>query len=369
MNSLGIDKPPNETRVAVAMSGGVDSSTVAALLADEGYDVVGVTMQLYADAAQTARPNIPCAGRDVADARAVADSIGIPHHAFDFEARFREIVVDAFADTYLAGETPVPCARCNQRVKFGHLMGAAHELGADVLATGHYATWRHGPMGAELHRGADATRDQSYFLFTASREQLDRLRFPLGALDKDATRAIARRFGLPTAERQASQDICFIPDGDYAAFVKRLRPEAALPGDIVDLAGAVLGRHEGVIHYTVGQRRGLGIGGPGGPLYVVRLEPETRRVVVGPAAALKRTRVNVRDVNWLGDAPLSDSPLRVQVKLRSTQPPGPASVVAAADGGATVTLDSPQGAVAPGQACVFFDRDRVLGGGWIARER
>ena len=368
MNSLGLDKPAHETRVAVAMSGGVDSSAVAALLADEGYDVIGVTMQLYKDAAQAARPNIPCAGRDVADARHVAETIGIPHHAFDFQATFRNIVVDAFAETYLGGETPVPCARCNQKVKFGHLMGAAKELGADLLATGHYAVWRQGPGGAELHRGADRTRDQSYFLFTASRRQLDGLRFPLGAMDKEQTRYLARRFGLPTAEREASQDICFIPDGDYAAFVTRLRPEAAEPGDIVDLDGNVLGRHEGIIHYTVGQRRGLGIGGPGGPLYVVRLDPEQKRVVVGPIDALRRTTVNVRDVNWLGDEPLSDAPLPIQVKLRSTQPPGPATVIAAPDGGATVFLDSPQGAVAPGQACVMFDGDRVLGGGWIARE-
>ncbi len=365
MNSLGIHKAPADTMAVVAMSGGVDSSTTAALLAEEGYRVVGVTMQLY-DAGAAAKDGACCAGRDILDARRVAERLGIPHYVLDYEKRFREAVIDDFADTYLAGETPIPCVRCNQTVKFTDLLGMASDLGGDVLVTGHYVRWRMGADGPELLRGTDAVRDQSYFLYATTAEQLAYLRFPLGDRDKDGTRAAARRLGLAVAGKAASQDICFVTEGSYARVVAALRPGAQRPGDIVHVDGRVLGRHPGIIHFTVGQRRGLGVAA-GEPLYVVRLEPGTGRVVVGPEDALLRSRLTVGAVNWLGPGEAPDN-ARVSVKLRSTQQPAPATVNGTGNGTAEVVLDAPQAAVAPGQACVFYDGERMLGGGTIRRE-
>jgi len=371
LNSLGFPKSPAETRVVVAMSGGVDSSVVAAELAAAGYDVVGVTLQLYDHGAALAKKGACCAGRDIHDARRVAERMGFPHYVLDYENRFREAVIDEFADSYLAGATPVPCIRCNERVKFRDLMEMARELGADCMATGHYIRRETGAQGPELHMADDAARDQSYFLFSTTPEQLAFLRFPLGGLaSKAETRALAARHGLPVADKPDSQDICFVPDGDYARVIAKLRPGAAEPGEIVDLDGRVLGRHDGVIHYTIGQRRGLGIGGLEEPLHVVRLDPEARQVVVGPKAALATRRVPVAQVNWLGDAPLgarSEWPLSVRV--RSTRPPREA-ILRPLDGNrAEVELLDPEEGVAPGQACVFYETGgtRVLGGGWITR--
>ena len=326
LNSLGFAKPPRDTRVVVAMSGGVDSSVVAAQLAEEGYDVVGVTLQLYDHGAALAKKGACCAGRDIHDARRVAETMGFPHYVLDYENMFREAVIDEFADAYLAGATPVPCIRCNERVKFKDLLATARDLDADCMATGHYIQRKMGLGGPELHRAADANRDQSYFLFSTTAEQLAYLRFPLGGLaSKAETRALAARYGLPVADKPDSQDICFVPNGDYAAVIEKLRPQAADPGEIVDMAGKVLGRHGGIIHYTIGQRRGLGIGGLGDPLYVVRLDPATRRVIVGPKEALSTRTIPLKEINWLGDAPFDGRPeWQVEVKVRSTRAPRPA---------------------------------------------
>jgi tRNA-specific 2-thiouridylase len=371
LNSLGLPKAPAETRVVVAMSGGVDSSVVAAQLAEDGYDVVGVTLQLYDHGAALAKKGACCAGRDIHDARRVAEAMGFPHYVLDYENAFREAVIDEFADSYLAGATPVPCIRCNERVKFRDLLETAKDLDADCMATGHYIRRKAGPGGPELHMAADPARDQSYFLFSTTRAQLDYLRFPLGHLaSKEETRALAARYDLPVADKPDSQDICFVPNGDYAAVIEKLRPGAAEPGEIVHADGRVLGDHRGVIHYTIGQRRGLGIGG-GEPLYVVRLEPDARRVVVGPREALGTRRVPLEGVNWLGDGRFADAPgggHEAAVKIRSTRPPVPARIHPR-EGGAEVELLSPEEGVAPGQACVFYAAEgtRVLGGGWIAR--
>ena len=367
MNSLGFDKPVGATRVVVAMSGGVDSAVTAALLSDQGYDVVGVTLQLYDHGRAVGRPGSCCAGQDIHDARRIADRLGIPHYVLDYEHRFRDQVIEAFADAYVAGETPIPCVLCNQTVKFSDLLATAQDLGADALATGHYVRRADGAAGPELHRGVDPGRDQSYFLFATTRAQLAFLRFPLGSLAKDETRALARRFGLPVAAKPDSQDICFVPAGGYTGVVERLRPGAFEPGDIVDQDGRILGRHAGIARFTVGQRRGLGIAADR-PLYVIGLEPASARVVVGPLEALLRDRLTLREVNWLGDRPLPGDGLAVRAKLRSTQTPVPASIRPRNGTGAEVVLDAPLAGVAPGQACVFYDGDRVLGGGWICRD-
>ena len=367
MISLDFDKPRADTLVVVAMSGGVDSAVTAALVAEAGYRTAGVTLQLYDDGGASARKGACCAGQDIYDARRAADAIGIPHYVLDYRSRFRESVIEPFADAYAAGETPIPCVTCNRTVKFRDLMGLARDLGADALATGHYVRRVAGAGGAELHRAVDAERDQSYFLFATTRDQLDYLRFPLGFMTKEAVRREAERLALPVAAKPDSQDICFVPDGRYANVVERLRPGAAEPGEIVDLEGRRLGRHAGIVNFTVGQRRGLAIGGAGEPLYVVRTEPATRRVVVGPRAALARSEIRIGGLNWLAGAEPPASPVAVQAKIRSMRPPAPATLSAAADGSASVALDAPEHGVAPGQACVLYDGERVLGGGWIRR--
>ena len=368
MIDLGLGDVPKGARVVVAMSGGVDSATTAALVHEAGYDAVGVTLQLYDHGEAVARKGACCAGQDILDARRVADAIGMPHYVLDYESRFRDQVMDDFADSYLAGETPIPCVRCNQTVKFTDLFRTARDLGAAALVTGHYIRRAVGSTGPELHRAGDAGKDQSYFLFATTRPQLEFLRFPLGGMEKPETRRHAERFDLPVAAKPESQDICFVPDGNYARVVERLRPGACDPGDIVDLEGNVLGRHDGIINFTVGQRRGLGIS-VGAPLYVVRIDAANRRVVVGPLAALSRRDLNVKEVNWLGDGDLAEVGGRaVEVKIRSNAEAVPATLHAMPDGRARVVFDRPQTGVAAGQACVFYDGTRVLGGGWIERE-
>lgn len=371
LNSLGFAKPASETRVVVAMSGGVDSSVVAAKLKSEGYDVIGVTLQLYDHGAALAKKGACCAGQDIHDARRVAERMGFPHYVLDYENKFRESVIDEFADAYLAGATPVPCIRCNERVKFRDLLETARDLDADCMATGHYIQRKDGANRAELHMAADPARDQSYFLFSTTQEQLNFLRFPLGHLESKAeTRALANEYGLSVADKPDSQDICFVPNGDYASVIEKLRPGAADPGDIVDMDGNVLGQHRGVIHYTIGQRRGLGIGGLGDPLYVVRLDPDTRHVIVGPKSALATTIVAVTEVNWLGDQPF-EGEIQCMVRIRSTRPPKPAILRPLGNGRAEVELLDAEEGVSPGQACVFYETDgtRVLGGGWISLRR
>lgn len=360
---------PAGARVIVAMSGGVDSSVTAALCKLSGYDVVGVTLQLYDHGVAIQKKGACCAGQDIQDARRVAEAMGFPHYVLDYESRFTDAVMNDFADTYLAGATPIPCVRCNEQVKFKDLLETARDLGGAAMATGHYIRRVDGPDGPELRRAYDASKDQSYFLFSTTKEQLDYLRFPLGEMPKDEVRRIASELGLVVADKPDSQDICFVPEGKYASVVERLRPGASSPGDIVHVDGTVMGRHPGVIHYTVGQRRGLGVA-TGDPLYVVRLDADKSQVVVGPREALLIKRIRLKEVTWLGDGDGEEAAkgeLPLAVKVRSTRPPAPAHLVW--DEGWAIDLVDPEEGVAPGQACVFYSpddaHDRVLGGGWI----
>lgn len=365
MNSLGFDTAPEDTRIVVAMSGGVDSSVTAALLKDQGYDVVGITLQLYDHGVAVQKKGACCAGQDIHDARRVAEAIGIPHYVLDYENRFQDSVMEEFADSYLRGETPVPCVRCNQTVKFRDLLETSRDLGAVALATGHYIRRDDINGSARLYRGRNAIKDQSYFLFATTQDQANYLRFPLGDLTKEETRALAEKYNLEVAAKPESQDICFVPNGNYAQVIERMRPGAGVAGDIVDLQGQILGRHTGIINYTVGQRRGLGVA-TGSPLYVTRIDPDQNRVVVGPAEALLVSKLTLRDMNWIGDLPLNVDGTDVLVKVRSTQTPMKATVYGAQKGWAEVHLENPEGGVSPGQACVMYEEDRLLGGGWIA---
>ncbi|WP_163268848.1 tRNA 2-thiouridine(34) synthase MnmA [Chelativorans alearense] len=372
MNSLDLPGAPRDTRVVVAMSGGVDSSVVAGILANEGYEVVGVTLQLYDHGAAVHRAGSCCAGQDIDDARRVAETLGIAHYVLNYEERFRKAVIDPFAESYVSGETPIPCVSCNQTVKFSDLLETARDLGADALATGHYICSKTNGAHRALYRPVDADRDQSYFLFATTQEQIDYLRFPLGGLSKPEVRKIAGEMGLSVAAKQDSQDICFVPRGKYSDIIAKLKPEAASPGEIVHIDGRVLGRHEGILRYTIGQRRGIGIAA-GEPLYVVHLDAERARVVVGPREALETRRLTLRQVNWLGDGPLETIPeegMDLYAKVRSTRPPAPATLYHR-NGTTFVELHEGEAGVAPGQACVLYSDDaeeaRVFGGGFIER--
>lgn len=366
--TLQLDRIPDGARVVVAMSGGVDSSVAAGLLTRSGYDVVGITLQLYDHGAILARKGACCAGQDIHDARRVAEHLGIPHYVLDYENRFREEVMEDFADTYLAGGTPIPCVRCNQRVKFRDLMSTARDLGAACLVTGHYIQRIEGAERPELHRGTDPDKDQSYFLFATTRDQLDYLRFPLGNLSKAETRQLAEEMALPVADKAESQDICFVPEGRYVDVIEKMRPGAAQPGDMIDQDGQVVGQHAGIVNYTIGQRRGLGIA-TGAPLYVVGLDAAKSQVIVGPREALLQHDIHIKDVNWLGDELPGPDGLPVGIKIRSTRPPCSGRLWLSEDRTGYIRLDDGEMGVAPGQAAVFYgwdeDMSRVLGGGWI----
>jgi len=367
LNSLGINKSPADTRVVVAMSGGVDSSVVAAMLKDQGYDVVGITLQLYDHGVAIQKKGACCAGQDIHDARRVSEAVGIPHYVLDYESRFKDSVMEDFADSYIRGETPIPCVRCNQEVKFKDLLLTARDLDADVLATGHYVRREGAQDHAQMHRAVDPLKDQSYFLFATSQEQLNYLRFPLGGMVKEDVRLLAEKYGLSVSNKPDSQDICFVPEGGYASVIERLRPGAGEPGEIVDLGGKVLGEHKGIIYYTIGQRRGIGIGG-GDALYVIKLDPLKKQVIVGPKQALEISKVHIKELNWLGSEKIPTEGLKIQVKVRSTRPAEPATLFAGemADE-AYFILEKPEYGVSSGQAAVFYDGDHLLGGGWIAQ--
>lgn len=366
MNSLGINKSPADTRVVVAMSGGVDSSVVAAKLKDEGYDVVGITLQLYDHGVAIQKKGACCAGQDIHDARQVSEAIGIPHYVLDYENRFKDSVMEDFADSYIRGETPIPCVRCNQEVKFKDLLITAKDLDADVLATGHYVRRVGYATQAQMCKAVDPLKDQSYFLFATTQDQLNYLRFPLGGLVKDDVRQLAEKYGLSISDKPDSQDICFVPEGGYAGVIERLRPGAGEPGEIIHLDGRVLGEHKGIIYYTIGQRRGIGVGG-GDPLYVIKLDPNKKQVIVGPKAALEISKVFIKELNWLGEK-IPEEGIKIQVKVRSTSSAEAATLFAGeSDDKAHFILDKPEYGVSAGQAAVFYDENFLLGGGWIIR--
>ena len=374
LNSLGFAKANSDTRVVVAMSGGVDSSVCAALLASEGYDVIGVTLQLYDHGETIKKAKACCAGQDIYDAKRVAEMMNFPHYVLDYEDNFREKVIENFADTYLAGSTPIPCVRCNQTVKFHDLLAVAKDLGADCMATGHYIKRIMGSEGAELHRAHDHGKDQSYFSFATTREQLDYLRFPLGSFSKSETRSLAVKFGLNVASKPDSQDICFVPTGKYTDVIEKIRPLSGKPGNIVHLNGQVLGKHRGIMYYTIGQRRGLGLPDGSGedPLFVIKIDQNTNQVIVGPREALKRKKIWLEDINWLGKGEYNKNldGFQLRVKVRSTRSPVLATFLLEGDE-IIVELDQPDEGISPGQACVFYSSEssakRTLGGGWIVK--
>ena len=368
MNSLGFDKEPKNTKVVVAMSGGVDSSVVACMLKEQGYDVIGITLQLYDHGEAIQKKNACCAGQDIDDARFVAGLMDFPHYVLDYETLFKQKVIDEFADAYIRGQTPIPCVKCNQTVKFEDLLTTAVELGADCLATGHYIQRKNGEIKSEMHRGFDNTKDQSYFLFATTQKQLDFLRFPLGHMEKTQTRELAHKYGLRIADKPDSQDICFVPNGGYANLVKKLRPESIISGNIVDLDGNILGKHDGIINYTIGQRKGIGIGGRKGstePLYVIEVRPEQKEVVVGERKHLGKQTITILDINWIGNDEIDYNPKEVDIKIRSVMKPVK-GVVYKKGNHILVEFIEPEFGISPGQACVFYDNDRMLGGGWIS---